>query len=358
MGRFRWWFGGLVALAVVVLVAVFALSGPEQRPGQPERPGPPGRGPLTIVSLGDSTLSGEGTGDYTPETNGRAGNWCHRSPHATVHQTHVPGIADKINYACSGAPARQVALGDAKQWTEGSQAARLGQLTDTNRVAAVVVSVGANDDPHFSRLLSDCFGAWFNANAPPCSEQISQDWQDRIDAMVPKVAGALADVRAVLADAGYQRDDYQLVVQSYTAPIGPNTPESLRNLNGCPFQREDLRWVSQQGVRALTEGMRSAARQADARFLDLSRAGRGHEACSGGTDPSNEWFRRFTVQWNDLEKVDRASHAIQESFHPNTRGHAEFGRCLTQFLGTTDRASACLAGDDGQLHAAATATAP
>ncbi|WP_199432128.1 GDSL-type esterase/lipase family protein [Qaidamihabitans albus] len=351
MLRLRWWLGAIALLGVVVLVGVFVFVG-DDAPGPIERPGPPGDGPLTVVSLGDSTLSGEGAGDYTAETNGLEGNWCHRSPHAAVHQIQLPGVTESVNFACSGAPSGQVGLGDVKQWTEPSQARRLGELTRTNRVAAVVVAVGANDDPHFSRLISECFTSWFMSENAPCSDRIKNDWQARIDAMVPKVTNALRDIRKVLGERGYDREDYELVLQSYAAPIGPNIPESLRNLNGCPFRMQDLRWVNEKGVTSLAAGLRTAASAAGARFLDLSRAGTGHEACSGGADPTSEWFTRFTVEWDYLRLVDRASHALQESFHPNASGHAQLARCLSEFLAGNDGSAACLEGDDGNLHAA------
>ncbi len=347
--------GGAV-LFVVALLAVFVFSGPETPPQR--RHGPPGTGPLTIVSLGDSTLSGEGAGGYTPDTDGLNGNWCHRSPKATVFETDVPGIEQKVNLACSGAPSAQIALGDVKQWTETSQAQRLAELTRTHRVAAVVIAIGANDEPHFSARIADCVKAWFSSGAPPCSEKLRQDWKPQVDAMVPKVVNALGDVKKVLANAGYLPEDYQLVLQSYAAPIGPGVPENLRNLNGCPFRIEDLNWVRQEGVPVLTDGLRTAATQAGARFLDLSRAGNGHEACTGGDNPASEWFSRLSLQLSDLTKIDRASHATQESFHPNANGHAQFGRCLTEFLGTTEPASACLAGADGNLHPAASIRPP
>lgn len=343
-------------LFVAILVAVFVVT---LGPGTPpvRRQGPPGIGPLTIVSLGDSTISGEGAGDYTPDTNGANGDWCHRSPHATVFQTDLPGIEAKVNFACSGAASDQVALGDVEQYTEPSQAGQLAALVKTHRVAVVVVAVGANDDPHFSQLVTDCFQAWFIAGHAPCSDTIKATWQDRIDAMVPKVVSALRDVKKVLADAGYETGDYQLVLQSYAAPIGPGIAAGLQNLNGCPFRTEDLLWVANQGVRALSAGLAKAATEVGARFLDLSRAGAGHEACSGGADPAKEWFSRLTLQLHDLSDVDRAPHALQESFHPNAAGHAQVGRCLTEFLATPLPTSACLAGADGNLHATATVTA-
>jgi lysophospholipase L1-like esterase len=302
--------------------------------------------------MGDSTLSGEGAGAYTPRTNGRDGNWCHRSRNATVHLTELPGVTATVNLACSGAPAAQVALGDVEQWTEPSQAQQLAELVKDHRVVAIVVAVGANDDPHFSRLINDCFEAWFNSGSPPCSVSISEDFQERVDAMVPKVVDALRDIERVLQRAHYKPEDYDIVLQSYASPISPDIPEQWRNLNGCPFLSEDLRWVKEEAVYVLSDGLRRAANEAGVRFLDLSRAGHGHEACTGGADPSDEWFTRLTVQWNDLTDVDRASHAIQESFHPNAAGHLHFAGCLTEFLATVDTAAACLPGDDGDLHPA------
>ncbi|MTD56476.1 GDSL-type esterase/lipase family protein [Amycolatopsis pithecellobii] len=353
MRRYRWWIGGGVILFVAILTAVFVFSGPGNVP-TPKRQGPPGTGPLTIVTLGDSTLSGEGAGNYTPETNGTGGDWCHRSPNAAVFSTAVPGITAKINLACSGANAAQVGLGDAKQWTEPSQAAQLANLVKDHRVAVVVLAVGANDDPHFSDLVNQCFQAWFRTGSAPCNSSISATWQDRITAMVPKVTSAVADVKTVLARAGYEPGDYQLVLQSYASPIGPDVPVDLQNLNGCPFRTDDLRWMRDYGVPQLSAGIARAAAQTGARFLDLSRAGRGHEACSGGPNPGTEWFSRLTLRLNDLTDANRAGHALQESFHPNANGHAQLGRCLTEFLTTALPSAACLAGTDGNLHASAT----
>ena len=344
---------------VVMLVGVFVFSGPGTPPGPVKRPGPPGTGPLTIVTLGDSTLSGEGAGEYTADTSGANGDWCHRSPDATVFETDVPGIAAKVNLACSGASSAQVGLGDTRQYTEPSQAGQLAQLVkNDHRVAVVVVAVGANDDPHFSQLVSQCFQSWFVSGNAPCSTTIKTTWQDRVDAMVPKVVSAVSDVKNVLAQAGYQPGDYQLVLQSYASPIGPGIPADLQNLNGCPFRTEDLRWMRDDGVLTLSAGIAKVATQTGARFLDLSRAGRGHEACSGGADLGKEWFSRLTLQLNDLADADRAAHALQESFHPNANGHAQIARCLTEFLATALPSAACLAGSDGDLHPAATLAAP
>jgi len=347
--RVRWWH---VAAALGVLAGVLAAIAflPGEEPAQRKRQGPPGTGPLTVVSIGDSTLSGEGTGTYTPETDGRGGNWCHRSPDAVIHHVDLPGVRRKINLACSGATTELVRLGTARRYTEGSQAAQLRRIAKTHRVTAVVVAVGANDDPRFSARLTDCAKAYWGPT--PCTEAMRRDWPQIIERMVPKVVRALQDIRTALADAGYRRGDYQLVLLSYASPVSPDIPESLRSLNGCPFRKSDLEWIRSTGVRELSEGMRRAADEAGARFLDLSRAGEGHEACTGGDDPSSEWFTRLTVRWDDLRDEVRASHAAQESFHANKEGHRQIGRCVSEFLAMPEPRAACLPGDDGDLHAA------
>ncbi|MFD2468753.1 GDSL-type esterase/lipase family protein [Amycolatopsis silviterrae] len=352
MRRFRWWWGALVLACVAVLVGFFVFFGTESRPGQPfPRQGPPGRGPLTVVAIGDSTVSGEGAGAYSPDTDGKNGDWCHRSSAAFVQKVRLPGITARVNLACSGAPAAQVALGDAKQWGERSQAAQLADVVKNHRVAAVVIAVGANDDPKFSAQVSECFKAWFSSGGPSCNVALKETWKSKVDAMIPKVANAVGDVKKVLADAGYVPADYQLVLQSYATPVGPDIPPDLQSLNGCPFRTDDLQWISTAGISTLSAGIKQAATQSGARFLDLARAGENHEACSGGPNPASEWFTRLTLHLSDLTQVDRATHALQESFHPNAAGHAAIADCLTDFLTTQQGNAACLAGPDGKLHA-------
>ncbi len=345
MTRYRW-HAAVLVLVLVLVGTTLVLLRPEPPPAQ----GPP-NGPRVLVAMGDSTVSGESAGDYEPGTDGTDGDWCHRSRNASIHQTGLRGIVETINLACSGANSAQVGLGDTKQYTEGSQTARLAELAQKKRVVAILVAVGANDDPGFSHVLDDCVQAWFDQGKPGCADSVGPDWQRRVDAMVPKVDKALADIRSVMSKAGYQNSDYQLVLQSYAAPISPDIRPELRNLNGCPFREVDLRWVREAAVPKITAGVRQAARDSGARLLDISRAGLTREACSR-EKPEEEWFSRLAVRWNDLGDDDRASHALQESFHPNKAGHAQIGRCLGEFLGTESPAAACLAGADGNLHAA------
>lgn len=340
-----------VGLAVLIASAVVLIVRPGGRPGPVRPPGPPVNVPHAIVALGDSTMSGEGIGDYLAGTNGSGGDWCHRSRRAEVMRTTVPGVAKKINLACSGASSDGITFGGKPHYTEQSQAARLTPIARRYRVTAVVVAVGANDDPDFANTMTGCIDDYLRQT--DCTGgDFGQRWRDRVQRMQPKVTAALADIRTAMHRAHYDDSDYQLVLQSYASPVGPDVAPGLQNLSGCPFRTADLRWFRDTGVRVLDNALGEVAAAAGARFLNLARAGVGHEACSGGQDASSEWFSRLTVDWHDLLKDNRAPHALQGSFHPNARGYRQFARCLTEFLGTTARRAACLPGADGTLHAA------
>lgn len=337
-------------LTVALVFPLFALLLLVSDSPYPPLPGPGRDAPRAIVALGDSTMAGEGAGSYEPGTNGENENWCHRSTKASVHHTKVAGVDRVFNLACSGANSEQVGITDQVRNTEGSQARRLAAIAREYRVSVVVVAVGANDDPRFADVLGACLRAWIERRSD-CAKAMADEWKARVERMTPKVERALRDIRRVLQDEGYTPRSYTLVLQSYAAPVAPGFPFDLQNLSGCPLRTGDLEWVRDRAVEQLSEGLRTAARAAEARFLDLSKAGDDREACSGGDKPDEEWFTRLTVDFDGLRDEARARHALQESFHPNDRGYAQFGRCMSEFLATTAREASCVAGEDGNLDA-------
>jgi hypothetical protein len=98
------------------------------------------------------------------------------------------------------------------------------------------------------------------------------------------------------------------------------------------------------------------AQRTGLRFLDLARATKGHEACNRST--SDHWITPPTVDVSTLLHSVDPSHIVQQSFHPNATGHAQLGRCLTEFYGDGLVEGQCLRGTDGNLHANAGITAP
>jgi hypothetical protein len=352
--RFSRFLALLVACGVVALAVVVS----DRR--LPDLPRPPAQLPAAVVTLGDSTLSGEGGGHYDAGTSGENGNWCHRSPAAAINQARLAPTVARINLACSGVQADRVG---SLSNTEGTQAQQLADLTRRFRVTDVIVQIGANDDPGFGDTVNRCVSAWAARSTKGCANELRTEWPKRVERMQPKVLDALRDVRAVMDRAGYLPGSYSLIVQSYASPVGPGIPPALQNLSGCPLLTEDLKWIRDTAVPELSAGLREVSRQVGARYLDLSRAGYGHEACTGGSSANNEWFTRLTVDWDALKDDSRAPHAMQESFHANATGHAQLGRCLGDFLAGRENNAVCLSDQRGNLEAvpervAAQATPP
>ena len=305
-----------------------------------------------VVSLGDSAISGEGAGDYEPGTAGENGNWCHRSANALVHKT---ALADRtFNLACSGADSANVSLADTEHYTEGSQARRLIDIAREYRVTTVLVQVGANDDPQFADTMVDCILAWFDPFGSGCRKKLATEWPQRLTAMAPKVETAIADVKSAMSQAGYAEGDYNFVLTSYASPLTEKMDEVLHGPQGCPFKLKDAEFGRTVAVPQFSEALRGVANRSGVKFLDFSRGSEGHEACSGGGDSSSEWQNRVTVDpwaWvtGGLDAI--GMHMAQQSFHPNARGHAQLGGCVTEFVSSGAGSAACVVGGDGNLHA-------
>jgi lysophospholipase L1-like esterase len=307
---------------------------------------PPAARPAAVVALGDSFASGEGGGNYAAGTRGEKGDWCHRSPSAYVQRTGLPGKA--INLACSGAKSSDIAFGGSGHYTEGSQAQRLIDVARANQVSAVLVQVGANDDPAFGSSVVGCVATFLTPGSPACSTTLKKNWAQRLAAMAPRVERALADVRTAMSRAGYNAQDYQLVLMSYPSPL-TETMTRTHGIAGCPFRVEDARWGRTVAAPQLSDALRGVAQHAGARFLDLSRAAEGHEAC---TTAGPEWVRRLTIAPRSFVSggLAAAGHLAQESFHPNALGYGRLATCVGQFVRAADREAACRVGTDGLLH--------
>jgi lysophospholipase L1-like esterase len=309
--------------------------------------------PTAIVSLGDSAISGEGAGNYEPGTRGENGDWCHRSLNALVHKTSV--ASKTINLACSGADSANVSLADTTHYTEGSQSRRLISVAQQYRVTTVIVQIGANDEPAFADTILDCIGEWFNPFSSGCRSYLRTQWPQRLAAMAPRVEAALADVKSAMSQAGYANGSYNLILISYASPLTEHMDATLHGPQGCPFKLADAQYGRTEAVPQFAEALRGVASRSGAKFLDFSRATEGHEACSGGASTANEWQNRVTVDpwaWvtGGLDAI--GIHMAQESFHPNAKGHAQLGRCVTEFVNSGRSSAQCLIGSDGNLHAA------
>ncbi|MGD3105496.1 ricin-type beta-trefoil lectin domain protein [Streptomyces sp. YGL11-2] len=291
----------------------------------------------SLISLGDSEISGEGVGTYEPGTDGPT-NWCHRSPDSAIHRT---GIAADVTYnvACSGAYSGNIRIGGGKQYPdELVQSDSLAIAARNTRLKMVLLVAGANDDLQFGPVMTDCVKHWFLLQGT-CEPKYQPGWQVRVDGLVPKIEATVRDLRTVMRGAGYADGDYRLVVMSYPSPIGPdvednpNYPGKLPG--GCTGYTSDAAWGRNAAVPAFERGMRKIAQDTGASYLDASRLFHGHEVCMADT-----WARGLYVNITNPFPPD--ANSVRQSFHPNVRGHGAFASCLTQLYAAPQlREAAC-----------------
>jgi hypothetical protein len=219
-------------------------------------------------------------------------------------------------------------------------------------VRLVIVEVGANDDPHFSQVATDCVSAYV-LQTIGCRYTDGPSWAANVAAAMPKVRQALVDVRAIMRDAGYRDSSWQAVLASYWSPV-PRPPIRYSGYltklwNGCPLYNDDMDWGHDTAVPILSQALDEVAAQNGWRFLDLSHSMDGREICAQGTTHSQEWTTG--VKYDPSSSYWYSFDAVRQSLHANARGHAQLGRCLTEFAALTVQRATCLRSADGNLHA-------
>ncbi|MER7945930.1 ricin-type beta-trefoil lectin domain protein [Streptomyces sp. NPDC096079] len=314
--------------AIRAAEATKIYGSPEERPLAQRRTG--------LISLGDSEISGEGVGTYESPTNGPT-NWCHRSPDSAIHRTGIPADLT-FNVSCSGAYTGNIRIGGSKQYAdELVQSDNLAVKARNTRIKMVLLVAGANDDLQFGPVMTDCVQR-FVLSQGTCEPKYDPGWQARVDALVPKVEQTVRDLRTVMSDAGYADGDYKLVLMGYPSPIGPdfhdnpNFPGKL-SCGGMGYD-SDTKWGRNTAVPAFERGMRKAAADTGATYLDNSRLFHGHEVCMEDT-----WARGLYIDLSKPGGLDENS--VRQSFHPNRSGHAAFASCLTQIYNSGLREASC-----------------
>ncbi|SHG04488.1 ricin-type beta-trefoil lectin domain protein [Streptoalloteichus hindustanus] len=298
--------------------AVKLYGSPEIRPPDQRR--------TSITTLGDSEISGEGVGNYEPGTHG-PDNWCDRSLDAAVHRTGIP-VDLTLNLACSGGrSANLVYRSGEHQYDDLNQGDNLAVKARNTRLKLVWIVVSANDHGgvEFGPVLGDCVKrrVFFQGN---CWPDYTDGWQQRVDRSRAGAEQAVRSVRQTMRDAGYADGDYQLVLMSYPTPAGPDVEDNPNFPGwyggGCLAYLKDMAFARNKAVPLFGQAIRRAAENTGARFLDASRLFDGHEVCS-----DNTWARGLHIENGNI--LD--PHAVQQSFHPNDRGHAAFASCMAAF---------------------------
>ncbi|GAA5130430.1 GDSL-type esterase/lipase family protein [Alloalcanivorax gelatiniphagus] len=259
------------ALAGTLLLATTALTA--LAPPAQADPLPP-----TAVAIGDSFISGEGAGGYVAVTD-QAGvaqgfpGWsaansnpyfCHRSARASIEVAALPGIAHRVNLACSGAQPADMAQASSARPAGRTVAAQLDQLRDVARtgdIDLVLLGLGSNNSQFtFGGVAAECAGrfvadgytgwweAWIHfANWVTGAELNERACSDadfataaQLDAARAETTAAVRQVLDVLKEVDAD-GDHRVVLQDYTNPLPPAYAEQYRTEDGRSDTRDKYR---------------------------------------------------------------------------------------------------------------------
>jgi hypothetical protein len=320
--------------AIRAAEATTLYGSPEIRPLEERR--------TSLITMGDSEISGEGVGYYDPETH-HDGNWCDRSYAQAVFRTGIPSDT-QYNIACSGATPWNLMAGGPRQWNELNQGDHLAIKARNTRVKLIWVVVGANGEGtiQFGPVATDCvYRRVFYQG--PCYPTYTDQWTIRTDGSRQAVEQALNSIRQTMTNAGYLRSDYELVFMSYPSPASPDVEDNPYFPGwydgGCLMYLHDMAFARNKAVPLFESALRAAAANTGTRYLDASRLFHGHEVCA--EEPAARGLYIEPGVWDE--------NAARQSFHPNFHGHGMFADCMTAFFNSGQQQATCVdpTGTDG-----------
>lgn len=375
----------LTVSAAVLAAAGITLAAP---------PAVHAEGPPSVVTLGDSYISGEagrwqGNGDIHVDSflgsaygTDRAAydcnaseSWCWHDPRRVygasaengcdrsltsevtyVRQVHLRGIrypiapADRLNVACSGATSSAII---ARFKGEAPQADQLINIARRTSVKAVILSIGGNDIG-FASIVETCIAAFTIPGATHCNAIYGPEVPALVATMQHAALRSINTIRSAMADAGYAPSDYRLILQSYPSVIPPGAGNRYSQLNndrtligGCPFFNDDSDFADRRLVPALDNGLATVARQTGAEYFGLLDALTGHRLCEKGVEQASSHNRltnplpRANSEW--VRWIGVVQGTTQEDLHPNHYGQQSFGSCLNTLLDTVRNSIDCAA---------------
>jgi hypothetical protein len=364
--------GVLLGLATA---AVVAAGGPATATADG-----PGVGTPTVVTIGDSAISGE-AGRWAGNTNGSSSNvdalgstayhdvpggesipGCHRSQSA---QAHIGGGVASANLACSGARTYTSGTASGENFKPGvdfysdasgrkGQALRLQEYAATHNVKAVVVMIGANNYG-FADVVQRCITNWLTS--PSWWKNYCSDDSDIVSRFTPTaqatqttaVRGALQNVATAMTNAGYSPAQYKILGQTYWSPLprgsGIRYSESgwsRQNIGGCGTWNRDADWANDVVVPALGNTMRNAIATSgltNTAVIDMATALNGRRLCENTVGLLEE---EGIANWTSPGAVDNTEwvaqvrtvstvfgpYQIQESMHASYWGQKAMRNCL------------------------------
>jgi len=378
---------GQVVSAVVAVVAT-ALSGA----GSPAAADGPGVGTPTIVTLGDSYISGE-AGRWAGNSNvssslvdalgptayfDNASNTaetipgCHRSKAAEVF---IGGGVTGVNLACSGA---RTATRTGSSFKPGidfydngaglvGQAKALQAFAGTANVKMVVLSIGGNDF-NFADIVQTCITnfllspSWLPNYCYDDASVSSNFSKANVTARTTAIKNAILNVRTAMTNAGYGTSQYRIVVQNYPSPVPggsgfrySQSGYTRQSVGGCGFWNRDADWANSTALTTINRAVANAVSQAggNAVLLDVAASMNGRRLCENTVGLLEE---KGLASWQAAGAVDRTEwvsqvrtlstvsgpYQVQESLHPSYWGELALRNCVRQaYNGGSPRGGRC-----------------
>jgi hypothetical protein len=340
----------------------------------------PGVGTPTVVTLGDSAISGEagrwagnsndssarvdalGPTAYWDTATGESIPGCHRSKAA---QAFIGDGVIGVNLACSGATTSTHGTGADEDFKPGidfysdaqgrvGQARALQSVAATRNVKAVVVMIGANNYG-FADIVTRCVEnflsspTWWKNYCSDDSDMTSRFTPARIATETTNVRDALLRVRDAMSNAGYSTAQYKILAQTYWSPIPrgaqirySESGYTRQSTGGCGVWNRDADWANDTVVNALATTTRNAATGTglpNVAVLDMQTALNGRRLCENTVGLLEE---RGIAAWTSPGAVDNTEwvaqirttstvfgpYQLQEDSHASYWGQLAMRNCL------------------------------
>jgi hypothetical protein len=366
---------------VSVAFAVIAAAGLSAVPALADGPGV---GTATIVSVGDSAISGE-AGRWAGNTNGSPSNvdalgstayfdnaagtgeaihGCHRSKASEIR---IGGGVASANLACSGARTYTQPFSSGSDFKPGldfyddgaghiGQARALQQYAATHNVKLVVALIGANDYG-FADIVQQCVldwltsPSWWKNYCHDDSSMTSKFTAANVAAITTRVTNAFLNLRTAMRNAGYADASWKLLAQTYSSPL-PRGAQirysqngfTRQTVGGCGVWNADADWANDTVVATLNGTVRNAKAatgMSNIALFEAQNALVGHRLCEN-TDGLLE--EQGLANWHSPGAADRSEwvsqirttttlfgpYQLQEDAHPSHWGQLALRNCLRQ----------------------------
>ncbi len=393
--RNRWSSVAAGVLAVAAGVAALLVG------ANPAGADGPGIGAQVIVTLGDSSISGE-AGRWAGNTNASSATvdalgptayfddaadtaetmaGCHRSKAAEVH---IGGGVRSANLACSGARTATRTTDGFKPgidfYDDGAgnrgQAAMLASYAATANVKMVVLAIGGNNF-HFASVVQACitnflFSSWLAPNYCYDDASVSANFTNAsVSARTAEIKQAILNVRTAMTTAGYSSTRYKIVVQNYASPIPKGSGlrysqfgYTRQSTGGCGFWNADADWANTTALPRINTAVANAVAQAggNAVLLNVASALNGRRLCENTVGLLEE---KGLASWQAAGAVDRTEwvsmvrtlstatgpYQLQESLHTSYWGQLALRNCVRQaYNGGNPRGGTCSRGSQSGLN--------